>query len=130
MPRRAIYDGAACRLISSSAILRACRSNPAAGRPSGSRAQNHARDGVNKTLLFFMVDLDDFKSANDTYGHAAGDLVLQHASAALRGACRDADFVVRWGGEEFLIVARNSDRDCADLLANNCAMQCAICVSI
>ncbi len=83
------------------------------------RSQDHARDGVNKTLLFFMVDLDHFKSVNDTYGHAAGDLVLQQASAALRGACRDADFVVRWGGEEFLIVARNSDRDCADLLANN-----------
>jgi diguanylate cyclase (GGDEF)-like protein len=83
------------------------------------RAQDHARDRVNKTLLFFMVDLDHFKSVNDTYGHAAGDLVLQQASAALRGACRDADFVVRWGGEEFLIVARNSDRDCAHLLANN-----------
>jgi diguanylate cyclase (GGDEF)-like protein len=83
------------------------------------RAHDHAREGVNKTLLFFMVDLDHFKSVNDTYGHAAGDLVLQQASAALRGACRDADFVVRWGGEEFLIVARNSDRDCAHLLANN-----------
>ncbi len=83
------------------------------------RAHDQARAGVNKTLLFFMVDLDHFKSVNDTYGHAAGDLVLQHASAALRGACRDADFVVRWGGEEFLIVARNSDRDCAHLLANN-----------
>ncbi len=83
------------------------------------RGQDHTRAAVNKTLLFFMVDLDHFKAVNDTYGHAAGDLVLQHASAALRGACRDADFVVRWGGEEFLIVARNSDRDCAHLLANN-----------
>ncbi len=83
------------------------------------RAHDHTRDGVNKTLLFFMVDLDHFKSVNDTYGHAAGDLVLQQASAALRSACRDADFVVRWGGEEFLIVARNSDRDCAHRLANN-----------
>jgi diguanylate cyclase (GGDEF)-like protein len=83
------------------------------------RAHDLARAGVNKTLLFFMVDLDHFKAVNDTYGHAAGDLVLQQASAALRSACRDADFVVRWGGEEFLIVARNSDRDCAHLLANN-----------
>ena len=82
------------------------------------RGHNPARDGVNKTLLFFMVDLDHFKAVNDTYGHAAGDLVLRHASAALRGACRDADFVVRWGGEEFLIVARNADRNAADVLAN------------
>ncbi len=83
------------------------------------RSHDRSRDAVNKTLLFFMVDMDHFKAVNDTYGHAAGDLVLQQASAALRGACRDADFVVRWGGEEFLIVARNSDRECAHQLANN-----------
>ena len=83
------------------------------------RAHDHARDAGNKTLLFFMVDLDHFKSVNDTYGHAAGDLVLQQASAALKAACRDADFIVRWGGEEFLIVARNSDRERADMLANH-----------
>jgi diguanylate cyclase (GGDEF)-like protein len=63
--------------------------------------------------------MDHFKAVNDTYGHAAGDLVLQQASAALRGACRDADFVVRWGGEEFLIVARNADRSQAALLADH-----------
>ncbi len=82
-------------------------------------ARNSERSGDNNTLLFFMVDLDHFKTVNDTYGHAAGDLVLQQASTALRKACRDADFVVRWGGEEFLIVARNADRSCADVLANN-----------
>ncbi|MES3026152.1 MAG: diguanylate cyclase [Pseudomonadota bacterium] len=82
------------------------------------RAPGAERAGINHSLLFFMVDLDNFKSVNDTYGHAAGDLVLQQTSAALRAACRDADFVVRWGGEEFLIVARNSDRACADLLAD------------
>lgn len=83
------------------------------------RAADHERASINKTLLFYMVDIDHFKSVNDTYGHAAGDLVLQHCSSALRKACRDADFVVRWGGEEFLIVARNSDRSYAELLANN-----------
>lgn len=77
------------------------------------------RSNANRTLLFFMVDLDHFKSINDRYGHAAGDIVLQQTSAALRRACRDADFVVRWGGEEFLIVARNSDRKFAGVLANN-----------
>jgi diguanylate cyclase (GGDEF)-like protein len=83
------------------------------------RATDHDRASINKTLLFYMIDIDHFKSVNDTYGHAAGDLVLQHCSTALRKACRDADFVVRWGGEEFLIVARNSDRSYAELLANN-----------
>lgn len=83
------------------------------------RGNDPARSGVNKTMLFFMVDLDHFKSINDTYGHAAGDIVLQQTSTALRNACRDADFVVRWGGEEFLIVANNSDRNFAGVLANN-----------
>ena len=83
------------------------------------RANNPDRTEVNKTLLFFMVDLDHFKAVNDTYGHAVGDRVLQQASDALRKACRDADFVVRWGGEEFLIVARNADRNAAQVLANN-----------
>ncbi|SHG48852.1 ligand-binding sensor domain-containing diguanylate cyclase [Massilia sp. CF038] len=83
------------------------------------RAHDRERAGINKSLLFFMIDIDHFKLVNDTYGHAAGDLLLQHCSNALRKACRDADFVVRWGGEEFLIVARNSDRAYAELLANN-----------
>lgn len=76
------------------------------------------RTSMNKTLLFFMLDLDQFKAVNDKYGHAAGDLVLQQTSMALSKACRDADFVVRWGGEEFLIVARNTDRNCAEILAD------------
>jgi diguanylate cyclase (GGDEF)-like protein len=83
------------------------------------RALDHDRASINKTLLFYMIDIDYFKSVNDTYGHTAGDLVLQQCSSALRKACRDADFVVRWGGEEFLIVARNTDRSYAELLANN-----------
>jgi diguanylate cyclase (GGDEF)-like protein len=56
---------------------------------------------------------------NDTYGHAAGDAVLRQASDCLRSACRESDIVVRWGGEEFLVVARNMERACARLLAQN-----------
>ncbi len=83
------------------------------------RARGGDFEGGNHTLLFFMIDLDHFKSVNDTYGHAVGDQILQQASAALRKACRDADFVVRWGGEEFLIVARNADRQRASVLADH-----------
>lgn len=89
------------------------------------RSQDFAREGVNKTLLFFMIDLDHFKSVNDSYGHAVGDLVLQQSSLALRKACRDADYVVRWGGEEFLIVARNADRNFASTMAEN--LRKAVC---
>jgi diguanylate cyclase (GGDEF)-like protein len=64
----------------------------------------------NGDLVFYVLDLDDFKSVNDTYGHAAGDMVLQQVGAVLRETGRASDLVVRWGGEEFLVVARQVDR--------------------
>ncbi len=85
----------------------------------GLEAPDRSSPNANMDLLFFMVDLDHFKNVNDTYGHAAGDLVLKQASEAIRLACREADIVVRWGGEEFLIVARNTDRAAAAVVANN-----------
>ena len=68
------------------------------------------RLALNIDLIFIMVDVDHFKSVNDAYGHHAGDLVLQQLAEILRGATRDTDTVVRWGGEEFLVVARNACR--------------------
>ncbi len=61
-------------------------------------------------LAFLLLDLDHFKSVNDTYGHAAGDAVLTQTAALLRSAVRASDTLVRWGGEEFLVVARFLDR--------------------
>ncbi|HYC58933.1 MAG TPA: two-component regulator propeller domain-containing protein [Thermoanaerobaculia bacterium] len=61
-------------------------------------------------LVVLLVDLDHFKSVNDTYGHAAGDAVLVALAELLRQTFRSSDHVVRWGGEEFLIVVRFVDR--------------------
>jgi diguanylate cyclase (GGDEF)-like protein len=61
-------------------------------------------------LVFLLLDMDHFKSVNDSYGHAAGDAVLVQVAALLRSVFRASDHVVRWGGEEFLIVARFVDR--------------------
>ena len=61
-------------------------------------------------LVFLLLDMDHFKSVNDSHGHAAGDAVLVQAAALLRSVFRASDHVVRWGGEEFLIVARFLDR--------------------
>ena len=69
-------------------------------------------------LVFLLVDLDHFKFVNDTYGHAAGDQVLKEAAEVLRKACRETDTVVRWGGEEFLVVARRTDRAAAMTIAH------------
>ena len=61
-------------------------------------------------LVVLLVDLDHFKGVNDQYGHAAGDAVLVQTADVLRAVFRASDHLVRWGGEEFLVVARFIDR--------------------
>lgn len=60
------------------------------------------RSGCHLTLL--NIDIDDFKSINDTYGHAAGDAVLVHVANTLRACCRESDQLARVGGDEFLVL--------------------------
>jgi diguanylate cyclase (GGDEF)-like protein len=74
-------------------------------------------------LIFFLLDLDHFKSLNDRLGHAAGDAVLQQMRERLMAVFREADYLVRWGGEEFLIVARDTSRAHAADLAERARRQ-------
>lgn len=60
--------------------------------------------------VFLLLDIDAFKRINDRYGHASGDAVLVQFGARLRAVMRESDYLVRWGGEEFLAVARDTDR--------------------
>jgi len=64
------------------------------------------RTGSPVSMAF--VDLDRFKQVNDEFGHDAGDSVLVNAAAAMRNNVRDSDMVVRWGGEEFLLIMPNT----------------------
>lgn len=57
----------------------------------------------------FFIDIDHFKGFNDTYGHDLGDKVLTMVGGTLKNALRPFDFVGRWGGEEFLVFAKNVD---------------------
>jgi len=68
-------------------------------------------------LIVFLVDMDHFKRINDDHGHAAGDAVIQQMRGRLQRVFRDSDHQARWGGEEFLIVARDADRAHAAELA-------------
>ncbi|MFA9218914.1 MAG: diguanylate cyclase, partial [Sphingomonadaceae bacterium] len=70
-----------------------------------------------KDLVFFMVDLDHFKEVNDRYGHGAGDAILVQMQERLREVFRESDYLVRWGGEEFLVLARATQRDEARVVA-------------
>ena len=58
------------------------------------------------SLVIFHIDLDRFKQINDTLGHQAGDTMLQHAAGILRANIRETDFVVRIGGDEFVIITQ------------------------
>ena len=64
-----------------------------------------------------MIDIDHFKSVNDTLGHDAGDQVLRSVAATLAGALRTEDLVGRWGGEEFLALLPETDLAGATRLA-------------
>ncbi len=79
------------------------------------RARSHAVSGYDLRRLdhekvwgIFLLDLDHFKQVNDRFGHDSGDLILTQIATLFKNAVRADDVVIRWGGEEFLIVLRNS----------------------
>ncbi|HEY1263360.1 MAG TPA: GGDEF domain-containing protein [Terriglobales bacterium] len=63
-----------------------------------------------RDLIFIMVDVDFFKRVNDEHGHTAGDELLKKVAERLSRMMRKSDVLVRWGGEEFLIMSRAADR--------------------
>ena len=68
-------------------------------------------------LCVMMIDLDEFKQLNDTFGHLVGDHALRATSAVLRRTMRGADTVCRYGGEEFLVILPNTEAEDATILA-------------
>jgi diguanylate cyclase (GGDEF)-like protein len=72
--------------------------------------RSDAKEADRRDLVFIMVDVDFFKRVNDDYGHAAGDELLRKIAQRLSTVMRKSDLLVRWGGEEFLIMSRSADR--------------------
>lgn len=73
-----------------------------------------------RPLSVVVLDLDRFKTINDTYGHEVGDRVLVETVERLQATIRDADLLGRWGGEELLILAPHTDHEAARSLAQRC----------
>jgi diguanylate cyclase (GGDEF)-like protein len=74
------------------------------------RSYSDNRDQRTRDLVFYLIDADNFKEVNDRYGHDVGDRVLVEMSRRISSAIRHSDVLVRWGGEEFLILSRYTDR--------------------
>ncbi len=65
----------------------------------------------------YLIDIDHFKNINDRHGHGAGDAVLVEVARRLRDTLREQDLIVRWGGEEFLVVVQSLGAEQVDTLA-------------
>jgi diguanylate cyclase (GGDEF)-like protein len=80
-------------------------------REESAHSRRHSRP-----LALVLVDLDHFKSVNDTYGHEEGDRVLQHVGANIPTVLRTEDSAFRYGGEEFCILLRDCDASSASIV--------------
>lgn len=76
---------------------------------------NHLKGRYPITIL--MLDIDHFKNVNDTFGHEMGDEVLKYVALTAKSCIRDIDYIIRWGGEEFVVLLINSRKDDAVAVA-------------
>jgi len=77
------------------------------------------------TLSLVMYDIDHFKRVNDTFGHDVGDQVLKTLTGLVAGCIRTADFIARWGGEEFVVLTPQTDIEGAAALAEKLRLKVA-----
>ncbi|MNY12418.1 Response regulator PleD [compost metagenome] len=76
-------------------------------------------------LCALLLDLDNFKDLNDSHGHLAGDEVLRGFANKLRDNLRQSDIICRWGGEEFILLLKDTSPEQARLLAEKIRQQTA-----
>lgn len=75
--------------------------------------KENRRKGESMALIF--LDLDNFKSVNDNYGHEEGDQVLKNVANILKNSFRDHDLIIRYGGDEFIVLAQLNRAEISDL---------------
>jgi len=76
-------------------------------------------------ISLILIDIDNFKEINDTFGHLAGDFILKEVAEILRRNVRDSDIIARYGGDEFAIILPHADKEQAKKVAQriNCAIR-------
>lgn len=91
-------------------------------RGQGERELEHlfVSNGDNGPISLAIIDIDYFKRVNDTWGHDTGDEVIQLVATAMINSVRSTDFVVRWGGEEFVIVMNQCSLASASIMIERC----------
>jgi diguanylate cyclase (GGDEF)-like protein len=97
---------------SQAALRRAAEHDPLTGLLNRAGFDRHVADllaGPCRTVAVLMVDLDDFKPVNDTYGHPCGDDLLRAVARRLERCLREGDIVARLGGDEFAVLCSGSD---------------------
>ena len=103
------------RLIEINKILLIANTDPLLGLINRRKGCEYLQDEIDlikkaqNTSSLIMFDIDDFKHVNDTYGHEIGDYVLQETCKIIQSHSRDTDTLIRWGGEEFLIICSNTN---------------------
>jgi diguanylate cyclase (GGDEF)-like protein len=104
-------------------LERLARTDPLTGLANRRRFMEELEQEVERSerygrpLSVVALDLDHFKSVNDSHGHAAGDDVLREAAQALQSVCRDVDLAARMGGEEFSLLLPETDIPGARIVA-------------
>ena len=83
--------------------------------------QDHQSQNSKSGIIFF--DIDHFKKVNDTYGHDVGDYVLKKVATLVKKCTRDSDKIVRWGGEEFIIICKIDEINSLTKIAENLRLE-------
>ncbi|MCA9358707.1 GGDEF domain-containing protein [Candidatus Kaiserbacteria bacterium] len=80
-------------------------------------ASDRRADVGEHSVSVMMIDIDHFKSVNDTFGHAAGDVILRKVAQAIKDTLRKTDLVCRWGGEEIVVALDNISKESVIVMA-------------
>jgi diguanylate cyclase (GGDEF)-like protein/PAS domain S-box-containing protein len=83
------------------------------------KQEQYRADRYQSSFAIVQLDLDNFQSINEKYGHDTGDKVIVEVAQLIKDFCREADSVCRWSGEEFMILLPESNLDGAYLMADN-----------